>query len=112
MNPDVKAKWLDALRSGRYEQGTGWLHYEEDHTHKFCCLGVLCELAVAEGIIPPGGPDSTVWDYDGRDCYLPPVVAEWADIDSTGRIKGYSLADMNDEGSSFAEIADVIEQHT
>lgn len=121
MNPNVKAKWVQALRSGQYEQGDGWLHYEADGVHKFCCLGVLCELAVEEGVIPPGDPNAGqpknsvgnyIWDYDdGNDCYLPPGVAAWADIDNTGRIDGYDLADMNDGGSTFTEIADVIEAH-
>lgn len=30
-------KWLEALRSGEYEQGTGYLN----NSKKYCCLGVL-----------------------------------------------------------------------
>lgn len=31
-------KWLKALRSGKYEQGTFKLYKEEDNS--YCCLGV------------------------------------------------------------------------
>ena len=50
MNPRIKKKWVAALRSGEYEQGTGQLvrrieGYEgEEDTYKFCCLGVLQNL--------------------------------------------------------------------
>jgi len=32
-------KWVQALRSGNYQQGTGSLH----ENGQYCCLGVLCE---------------------------------------------------------------------
>lgn len=40
MDAELKNKWLDALRSGRYAQGQGKLRAAD----KFCCLGVLCDL--------------------------------------------------------------------
>ncbi len=40
MNPEVKKSWVDALRSGDYEQGRGGLRIDDD----YCCLGVLCDL--------------------------------------------------------------------
>lgn len=41
MDQEVKARWVEALRSGKYKQGQGSLHNDED---EFCCLGVLCEI--------------------------------------------------------------------
>ena len=41
MNPDLKAKWISALRSGRYTQGQKRLKTKEGH---YCCLGVLCKV--------------------------------------------------------------------
>lgn len=41
----LKAKWLEALKSGKYIQGTGALQKKDKHdeiTH--CCLGVLCDI--------------------------------------------------------------------
>lgn len=44
MNKEIKEKWLAALRSGQYVQGQNHLHSLEDGQHKFCCLGVLCDI--------------------------------------------------------------------
>ena len=40
MTPELKTKWIEALRSGKYEQGKHYLKVNG----KFCCLGVLCEV--------------------------------------------------------------------
>lgn len=45
--------WVKALRSGEYKQGYGYLHYKRGGKDKFCCLGVLCDLAVKNGVIEP-----------------------------------------------------------
>lgn len=42
MNKELKDKWVEALRSGRYQQGKFRLKRPEDNT--FCCLGVLCDI--------------------------------------------------------------------
>jgi len=44
MKADLKAKWVEALRSGKYEQGRGALLNDG----KYCCLGVLCEVVGLE----------------------------------------------------------------
>lgn len=38
--PEVKSKWIAALRSGEWRQGIGELRTETG----FCCLGVLAEV--------------------------------------------------------------------
>jgi hypothetical protein len=35
-------KWVNALRSGKYQQTSNWLQDETGH----CCLGVACELFI------------------------------------------------------------------
>lgn len=42
MNAELKAKWVEALRSGEYRQGEGRLY--DNATNTFCCLGVLCKI--------------------------------------------------------------------
>lgn len=42
MNKKLKAKWVKALRSGKYKQGRGQLYNPK--TKRYCCLGVLCRL--------------------------------------------------------------------
>ena len=48
MNPEVKKRWLAALRSGEYAQTTGKLHRLDPDVFEpndipagYCCLGVL-----------------------------------------------------------------------
>lgn len=87
MKPDIKAQWVAALRSGEYEQGKGVLReIDNDGTlGGYCCLGVLCDLAVKAGVIPEPtiktydhGPKEVL--YDEADAILPSSVAEWAGL--------------------------------
>jgi hypothetical protein len=114
MNPEIRAQWCAALRSGEYPQGRGGLHtVDEDDREGYCCLGVLCDLAVAAGVISPPhrGP---LWTFDGSPDYLPKRVEEWAGLQSCNPAVSHDghldrLANLNDDGVSFAEIADLID---
>jgi hypothetical protein len=109
MNPKIKTIWLEALRSGKYPQIQKRLHSEKG----FCCLGVLCDLAVAEGITTrnteePGRWNEKGFNYEGHDIFLPLNVMKWADLSV------YScnfVAGRNDQGASFSEIADYIKKN-
>lgn len=41
MDPELKARWVAALRAGKYEQGTSNLRAEGG----YCCLGVLADIS-------------------------------------------------------------------
>jgi hypothetical protein len=134
MNKKVKSLWLRRLRSGRYKQGFGYLCLTDPDPKRpdaFCCLGVLCDIAVEKGVIDPpeitfdkDGEPETVY-YDGDNTLLPPSVTEWAGVaDACPRIylddadiKKYrtghrpDLAQLNDDGLSFEQIADIIEKY-
>ena len=45
MDAELKAKWVAALRSGKYEQGPLFLRNGES----YCCLGVLCDVLDPNG---------------------------------------------------------------
>lgn len=50
MNKKTKAKWVKALRSGKYQQGRGALKrtlLENNTTYEYCCLGVACDINIA-----------------------------------------------------------------
>jgi hypothetical protein len=90
LDPEVKAAWLQALRSGEYEQGTEMLRTRND---TYCCLGVLCELAVQADVIQRRHRPSTPaeWEYgsdeDGGDwsAGFPPMkVRRWAGFPKDG----------------------------
>jgi len=42
MDPELKTKWLTALRSGDYKQGTYELRTFDNN---YCCLGVLADVS-------------------------------------------------------------------
>jgi hypothetical protein len=120
MNSDVKQKWVEALRSGKYKQGTGALR---DSDGMYCCLGVLCELAVEAGAASRtnsgtyGVRDEEGYMIDGSDSVLPQSVSVWAGLHGAANpmvvfgTNHASLADLNDNvGLSFERIADVIEE--
>ena len=127
MNPEIKAKWLAALRSGEYKQGQGTLRCGDS----FCCLGVLSDLHAKEtGVgrwkMVGGDEDSIQYEYIPTkealwgDMDLPPVdVRDWAGLDGCnptvaveddGEQVFTDIAELNDGGLSFAVIADLIEQ--
>ena len=129
MNPKIKAQWLAALRSGEYQQGKGALRRTIQGEEKFCCLGVLCELAVKAEVTPAPVVDShqptlAAWQYEnGNWGSLPPSVRDWAgllSVDPSVIVTSGSanhpvrheqnLSECNDDlRLTFAQIADVIE---
>lgn len=50
LKPEVKEKWLNALRSGEYEQTNGCLRDmgNEKIPSGYCCLGVLCDVYIKD----------------------------------------------------------------
>lgn len=101
MNEEIKTRWVSALQSGEYKQGTGLLHRDD----KFCCLGVLCDLHAKEtGNLWEGSEHSSHYLYA---LVIPPgEVMEWAGLESDA---ANNLTQMNDTGTSFEQIARVIE---
>jgi len=113
MNPLVRAQWCAALRSGDYQQGEGQLRAADEDTgdYKYCCLGVLTDLAAKAGV--------TNWDLARQLDFPPPAVEGWAELpyhNPEVRVQGVdgasaaSLADLNDDhGWDFGRIADAID---
>ena len=112
MNKKWAMKWAKALESGKYRKGREFLHkVDASYHHKYCCLGVLCELV--------GGCDVEKVDnnyyYDGAMGFLPVAVKQEVGMDSLG---GYidslrrDLADINDnDRKGFKEIAAIIRKN-
>ena len=110
MNQDIKAKWVAALRSGDYVQGRGALRVD----NKFCCLGVLCNIH-AQDHPEVAAMQQDRNSYMGKASFPHKKVSKWADLEDCGdnrvSINGISkhLAEHNDNGRTFLEIADAIE---
>ncbi|MEU7863451.1 hypothetical protein [Nonomuraea sp. NPDC049141] len=119
MNSEVKTEWLAALRSGEYKQAKGKLY--DLKTDGYCCLGVLCDLAEKRGLIKRvvDESDGTVWFGPSFTVVEDETVRAWAGLadsnpslpDPDDDFFGYSAAGLNDEGYTFAQIADLIEKH-
>jgi hypothetical protein len=114
MKPEIKTRWIAKLLSGEFQQGRGTLRSSDN---KFCCLGVLCELAVENGIIPKPtlNESSSQFEYGASFATgLPPYeVVIWAQLgerNPSTKSTGHSFAFQNDHGSSFADIAKMIEE--
>lgn len=121
MDSDIRAEWTTELRSGKYKQGRHALHTTND---EYCCLGILCEIAVAHGVIkaPLKDPNTNNYRYgnpgDGNVAFLPREVSKWAGMDSEDghydsddSINGSALSSDNDSGVPFDEIADRVERY-
>lgn len=114
MRKELGQRWVAALRSGKFRQGKRALR--EGDT--YCCLGVLCELAVADGAIRAEREANGAYYYDGSSGLPSSATASWAGMRTNDgshleelRIEGESLASRNDRGATFAEIADIIERN-
>jgi len=127
MDAQLKAKWVEALRSGDYGQASGQLH--DAQNGGFCCLGVLCKVMGAEfGPVVEDREEEGVTSHE----YVPHIRGRVLGVDeelkaSTCRELGipnqFELIKMNDgfgedpEGlgyvrqHSFSEIADYIEKN-
>jgi hypothetical protein len=116
MNEEIKRRWIEALRSGRYQQGTQYLRQGD----WYCCLGVLCDLYATDEWTQHEGDDITdpYWYLDATDT-LPEEVVDWAGLPdenpcvlvemADGNTYPRDLGSLNDTGHSFRVIAALIE---
>jgi hypothetical protein len=101
MDEKVKAKWLEALRSGKYKQGRQGLRKVDS----FCCLGVLCDLLNPNGWRQITDND-LIYSFNGELGVIDKRLARSIGVEEFQDI----LVEMNDEKqNSFSEIADYIE---
>lgn len=99
MKPRIKAKWVSALRSGKYKQTTGIMYDQGAH----CCLGVLCEVAGAKR---RGG--RFIHKRTNGIYLLPEALRKQVALD--GQQESH-LTRLNDHGKTFDQIADYIEKN-
>ena len=117
MKRKIARMWSDALRSGRFKQGAGSL--SRTGRNEYCCLGVLCELAIESGVDIKFAQSAMNTTYDNESMHLPPAVMKWAGMHTSvgfldtdkDDLAGASLIIMNDGGASFEEIANTIDDN-
>lgn len=96
---ELKTKWLEALRSGKYQQGQGLLR----QGNKYCCLGVLAEI------------NGEHWNQFGRSYSIDGVFGQSVYMYKGPFADAFSeildnAAEMNDQGIPFEEIASYLER--
>lgn len=102
----ILEEWPTALESGEFEQTNGILYHPNEG---YCCLGVACELLRRKRLLP-----FTHWEGEFT---LPDKAKKLLGLDDEGSFgddydsdnRG-SLAELNDDGFSFKDIAQKIRE--
>lgn len=101
----LRARWVEALRSGRYRQGKQRLKLTDAGGNiSYCCLGVACDIVDPTKWALTYGP--RFWSYGADTIMLP---------DSIERLYGLTHKDqqelmaLNDSDKTFDTIAAYIE---
>lgn len=113
MDPELKAKWLEALRSGRYQQGHGALR---SAAQCYCCLGVLADIRDPslwsdKANEQPSTELPALYTYNNRCVEMLnfDLQRELGIYDVAGRLAAMNDGTDDHKRHSFAEIADYIE---
>jgi hypothetical protein len=124
MNPEIKAEWTRRLRSGEVRQAKSTLRRQyPDGSVGYCCLGVLCEMAVEAGVAERSDSATSMTslyrgaggDRFGSVAALPVDVMKWAGLKAADPVVSHetgqsNLSVLNDSGKSFDSIAYLIDQ--
>jgi hypothetical protein len=109
----IQIKWLEALENGEYLQGAGALKSQapfENGKHRYCCLGVLCELQGIPWEVSKDGANGFVFLGLGHYLNYPPAVfAESAGLRSMSGALSQSIEIKGDYGlpSEFSNLAEM-----
>jgi hypothetical protein len=125
LKPEIKVRWREALESQKYPQSNGRLK----SVRGFCCLGVLGDLAVEDGVASWNENDLVVKNTNEVErAAFPLSLLEWA-FGTVSCQTGFEapgttnfpyeagvnartcLTAQNDSGFTFPEISKLIEEH-
>lgn len=115
LDKDFKQKWVAALKSGRYAQGSYRLYNPDLNT--FCCLGVAC--AVVGASLNEVSPNGTITSsLEAKYPILKPIKGTSSKGEYGGNDTVRQLTAMNDgvrnfngKPQSFEQIADWINEN-
>lgn len=103
-----KKRWIEALRSDKFKQGTGVLHNTTKNT--YCCLGVACRIIHPRKDFKNSG---TLSSYNTKSIKIPDILKG----DNSKKSYDYNpvvdkLINMNDMlDKDFNQIANWIEKN-
>lgn len=119
MKKSIAMKWAALLESGEIKQAKGTLR---NRANAMCCLGLLCNMH-AEANPEFAAKQRYKTEYDGNNAVVPESVMEWSGLISDnggtgGAVRFHTtkgsfgcLAEANDNGVKFPEIAQLIRRH-
>lgn len=105
MKKEIAELWCQELESDFWQQGKYFL----EHSNAFCVYGVLANLAATHGICSHSG--KYIGLFDNEMLLVPESVVNWAELKSVNGVISkykYPLAEMNDKGKSFKQLAEII----
>lgn len=129
MNPELKARWVEALKSGKnYVQAPQIMYNGEDEQgrHKMCCLGVLehiCGTPIEDFQKFKEDYNGGGWMTQMPECTPNGQKSPKEVLEQTGKFETvgdqtvasddieHYLAAMNDHGKTFEEIAEFIDKN-
>ena len=124
LKPEIKVRWRAKLESGEYPQSTGRLKSIKG----LCCLGVLGDLAVEDGVASWDNNNLVVkstglmernafpkellpWAFEGVSMAGIPDQLNFVYFTEEDLSETSCLTAENDIGLTFPEISKLIEQH-
>ena len=123
MNKEIKQKWIDALKSGKYKKGKNFLRLSnENGDNQYCCLGVLCELCnISSKPVDDNdvfGEDIIAYEYQFADATETEMLSDKFILanglnssESNDLASAVSaLAKINDTSDSFEPVIEYIEE--
>ena len=110
MKPELKQRWVEALRSGEYQQGFEKLKRSdtEDGVCQLCVVGVLADLLVKEGY--GEWINDMFYCLDDKKLMTYKLIPELLAKVGLTATQARSLYSANDNKVSFDRLADYIEE--
>ena len=113
----IRDEWCQKLRSGDYKQTQEALHRAYNNEHSYCCLGVFCDVMGEKWSVAEQEENEILYAIrykeDIKNPYTTVLTTDLNRIingtDNLDKQYVSHLIHMNDNGSTFEEIADWIE---
>lgn len=113
MKPQIKEKWLIALKSRKYAHGNGFLKFlDSEGCLVYCAGGVLCEVHSEEtgedwgDCVLQSNVVSACAYLENRGT-IPLTVIEWAGLDN---LKAGYIYSRSDSADNFDSVIEYIER--
>jgi hypothetical protein len=129
VNVENMIKWLKRLKSGKDKQGRFFLNkVSPSGESSYCCLGILCEVAMENGLVIAKKPDVgfdhninneyvkiDIFQYNGDGDLQPREVSHWLGLGNIRNVlvthegEQALISRLNDINQlTFSEIADLL----